>query len=366
MELTVNDFFCGAGGMGLGFQQAGYEIKGAWDFDKYAVQSYAANVGAHVKQVDIRAMTWKDVPMAKVWTFGFPCQDLSVAGKAVGLFEGKRSGLFFEVMRLLEETATYAPGNLPAVIVAENVKGLKPYLEVLRVEYAKAGYKMYFQLFQSKYWGVPQSRERYFVVGIRNDISIGFVFPKESTANVPKLSTILDAEVGEKYFIADDKATAIIAQALEKLDSLGTAHATLTPARLDKRQRGPRAKAEEEPMFTLTAQDLHGVIVAEPQINVIGTLEQPGHDERKRVHDPEGISPTLKACCGGDQQVKILDYGKHRVRKLTPTEYGRGQAFPMDTWKAVVSDSQAYKQFGNAVTVTVAKAVAESIKAVLI
>lgn len=103
MDLAVNDFFCGAGGMGLGFKQAGFTIAGAWDFDKFAVATYNANVGNHVQQKDIREMTYLDVPQATVWTFGFPCQDLSVAGKMAGLYEGKRSGLFFEVMRLLDE-----------------------------------------------------------------------------------------------------------------------------------------------------------------------------------------------------------------------------------------------------------------------
>lgn len=85
MQPIVNDFFCGCGGMGVGFLNAGYKIAGAWDFDKYAVQSYDHNVGHHVKQADIKEMTWQDVPFAHVWAFGFPCQDLSVAGKQAGL-----------------------------------------------------------------------------------------------------------------------------------------------------------------------------------------------------------------------------------------------------------------------------------------
>lgn len=76
MQPIVNDFFCGCGGMGVGFLNAGYKIAGAWDFDKYAVQSYDHNVGHHVKQADIKEMTWQDVPFAHVWAFGFPCQDL--------------------------------------------------------------------------------------------------------------------------------------------------------------------------------------------------------------------------------------------------------------------------------------------------
>ena len=82
---TLNDFFCGCGGLGLGFQNAGFKIVGAWDFDKYAVATYRENVGDHVVQADIQKMCIEDVPKADVWAFGFPCQDLSVAGKQAGI-----------------------------------------------------------------------------------------------------------------------------------------------------------------------------------------------------------------------------------------------------------------------------------------
>lgn len=87
-----------------------------------------------------------------------------------------------------------------------------------------------------------------------------------------------------------------------------------------------------------------------PEIEVIGMLESSGHDHSRRVHDP-----------GGTHHIKIFDHTKYRVRKLTPTEYGRLQAFPMDNWKQVVSNSQAYKQFGNAVTVTLAEGIGKSV-----
>lgn len=132
---TLNDFFCGCGGLGLGFQNAGFKIVGAWDFDKYAVATYRENVGDHVVQADIQKMCIEDVPKADVWAFGFPCQDLSVAGKQAGIKlecadcgtvwevsaetyseenlcpgcggtnhrAATRSGMFFEIMRLLAE-----------------------------------------------------------------------------------------------------------------------------------------------------------------------------------------------------------------------------------------------------------------------
>ena len=99
----------------------------------------------------------------------------------------------------------------------------------------------------------------------------------------------------------------------------------------------------------------------QPEIQLLGLLDIAGHDIIRRVHDPEGISPTVNCCGGGNLQVKIFDYSRFRVRKLTPTEYGRLQGFPMNTWRQVVSNSQAYKQFGNAVTVPLAEAIGKSI-----
>lgn len=138
---TLNDFFCGCGGLGLGFQNAGFKIVGAWDFDKYAVATYRENVGNHVVQADIQKMCIEDVPKADVWAFGFPCQDLSVAGKQAGIKlecadcgtvwevsaetyseenlcpgcggtnhrAATRSGMFFEIMRLLAEAREREP-----------------------------------------------------------------------------------------------------------------------------------------------------------------------------------------------------------------------------------------------------------------
>lgn len=100
-------------------------------------------------------------------------------------------------------------------------------------------------------------------------------------------------------------------------------------------------------------------------LQMIGHLDIKGHDAIKRVYSPEGIAPTLTTCGGGYREVKILDLNKFRVRKLTPTEYGRLQAFPMEKWEQVVSDSQAYKQFGNAVTVNVVTAIAERLRGCL-
>lgn len=98
---------------------------------------------------------------------------------------------------------------------------------------------------------------------------------------------------------------------------------------------------------------------------LIGRLDIKGMDQCKRVYSENGIAPTITTCGGGQHEVKIFDTTRHRVRKLTPTEYGRLQAFPMETWEQTVSDAQAYKQFGNAVTVNVVRAVARCLRTCL-
>lgn len=292
----VNDFFCGAGGVCVGFRNAGYNVIWACDFDKYAVQTYKHNLGDHVVQADITLLNWNEIPTAEVWAFGFPCQDLSLAGVRDGLKlkckdcetefsvdpatydeniccpkcgcknnkAANRSGLFFEMMRLLDETKEQAPERMPQALFIENVKGLKDYIPVLEAELAKRGYEAHVTMYNSKYWDVPQSRERYYIVGTAATVK-GFDFPEEQHEHIPKLSTALDKDVDEKYFISDEKAQTIIQQALERLEKLGTVHATITPDRVERRQNGRRAKGDEEEMFTLTAQDLHGVIICEGQ-----------------------------------------------------------------------------------------------------
>ena len=306
--FKVNDFFCGAGGLGLGFKLENFEIVGAWDHDQAAIHSYRRNVGIHAQKAKIQELMGKDIPYAEVWSFGFPCTDLSVAGKKEGL-QGKNSGMFFQVMRLLEEVR-----KKPKILLAENVKGLKKYIPVLKEEFNRRGYDLVYRVYDSKDWGVPQKRERYFVVGFPLGEE-GFQFP-HPPSNQVLLSSVLQDKVDDKYLMNNDIAKEIIAQAESRLDTLNGVHACLTPKRVNKRQQGRRARPNEEPMYTLTAQDWHGII------------------------DARGVH-------------KI-------VRLLTPREAARMQGFP-DTYKLIVSDSHLYKQFGNAVTVPIAKGLARAL-----
>lgn len=307
-KYSINDFFCGCGGIGLGFKHAGFQITGAWDSNKYAVQTYKENVWAGVKQADIREMDIDDIPKADVWTFGFPCQDLSVAGLKEGMKvicrhcmtewqfctghdtcpscgrqefnAANRSGLFFEIMRLLDQAGTSNKNKLPDILMAE-----------------------------------------------------------------------LEKDVDDKFYIPSEKAKIIISQALKRLDRLQGCHAVITPGRISQRQNGRRAKGNEEPMFTLTTQDLHGIIQ-----NVSLTTNKVAYCCDYSYC--KGIGPGTRA-----RRKHVVEYKneKYLVRKLTPYEYGLLQGFPMDTWKQTVSDSQAYRLFGNAVTVNVSNAIARAV-----
>jgi DNA (cytosine-5)-methyltransferase 1 len=439
--MKVNSFFCGAGGFDLGFIQAGFEIAGAWDFDKYAVESYKHNIGKHVLQADVSSMKGEQLPKANGWLFGFPCQDISIAGKQKGMVKGEtRSGLFYEIMRLLGEVS-----DKPEWILAENVKAVKKLIPVIEQEYDKAGYTLVSpQLYNTKFEFLPQNRERFFLMGLRKDLAKSFVFPQQQTDFIPKLSSVLEENVDEKYYIDDLKAAKIIEQAIEGLrvkqatkkgydiavegDSINISHPNsktrrgrvgkqvaqtlLTgqeqvvvettgcslrtrtyagqPQQLEVRKDGisnsvttvPKDCMVMESLHGITANEPHGwntgnqypndytgtvtsrdykgprmVIEEQPKILCVGNTNPSGNGMNGKVYAIEGIAPTVTTNKGEGH--KILEC--YRVRKLTPREYARLQGFP-DSYEQIVSNSQFYKQMGNAVSVPVAYKIAKAIK----
>lgn len=161
------DFFSGVGGIRLGLEQAGHECVGFCEWDKFARQSYKAMhyTEGEWESHDIRATKSYDVPDADLWCFGFPCQDISVAGKQKGLQEGKRSGLFYEIMRLL---AGRRQEDRPKWLLIENVKNLLSIgngfdFARLLCEVGGHGYSLQWDTLNSKDYGVPQNRERVFI-----------------------------------------------------------------------------------------------------------------------------------------------------------------------------------------------------------
>ncbi|WP_443932408.1 DNA cytosine methyltransferase [Phascolarctobacterium succinatutens] len=179
------DFFAGIGGIRLGLEQAGHKCVGFCEFDKYARTAYKAmyDTEGEWENHDVRTVKPYDVPAAGLWCFGFPCQDISVAGKQKGLQEGKRSGLFYEIMRLL---AGRRQEDRPKWLLIENVKNLLSIgngfdFARLLCEVGGYGYSLQWDSLNSKDYGVPQNRERVFIVGYLGDIRGREVFPLQRT-----------------------------------------------------------------------------------------------------------------------------------------------------------------------------------------
>lgn len=201
-----------------------WELVNFCEFDKYAVKSYCAihNVDESLNLGDITKVNEKEIADFDMMTWGFPCTDISVAGKQEGFInangEKTRSGLYYDGLRILKE-------KKPKISIIENVKALtnkkfKGIFEMILNDLDKAGYNSYWQILNAKDYGVPQNRKRCFIVSIRKDIDNGkFKFP-ESFDNGLRLKDILEDEVDEKYYINTSKAKELISELISsgKLD----------------------------------------------------------------------------------------------------------------------------------------------------
>ena len=274
-------------------QNIPHEIVGFSEIDKYAVEAYRAIHGDYETPNlgDIKGIS--HLPDCDLLTYGFPCQDLSIAGKGAGIKEGTRSGLLMEVKRLLDLSKVI--GRLPKVLILENVKALVQkkhkadfdrwlkYLEWL-------GYTNYWQVLNAKDYGVPQNRERVFVISILGEHK-PYEFPEKQELKL-RLRDLLDDEVPENYYLQDEKVKAFLEKYKEKIQQLTAGvYPCLTPDRLEKRQNGRRFKGNNEEMFTLTAQDRHGVL------EKIGSLTDK-NSQGERVYTTD-IAVTQNANGGG-------------------------------------------------------------------
>lgn len=187
-----------------------YDLVAFCEIDKYAAKSYSAihGVSESMNIGDITKVDEKNLPDGiDLITYGFPCQDISLAGKQKGLFNADgtqtRSGLFFEALRIIEQTQ-------PRVAIAENVKNLTSkkfavQFKIVLDSLKAAGYNNYWQVLNAKDYGIPQNRERVFIVSIRKDIDTGeFEFPKPFPLE-KRLKDVLEDDVDEKYYLSDEQ-----------------------------------------------------------------------------------------------------------------------------------------------------------------
>ena len=338
------DLFAGIGGFRLGMESAGHECIGFCEIDKFARESYKAihNTEGEIELHDITTVTdefIRGIGSVEIICGGFPCQAFSIAGNRRG-FEDTRGTLFFEVAR-------FASILKPKYLFLENVKGLLNHdsgntFEVIISTLDELGYDVEWQVLNSKDFGVPQNRERVFIIGHLRGECTRRIFPIERDVSETNCKQQIDFVVP-----------------------------VLTPNRLEKRQNGRRFKTNGEPMFTLTAQDQHGVLLQDKKIKIReattkGYAEASVGDsvnianinsKTKRGRVGNQIANTLLA--SEQQGVVGSDY---RIRRLTPRECWRLQGFPdsaFDKAQAVTSNSQLYKQAGNSVTVNVIAEIAK-------
>lgn len=326
MSLKAIDLFAGIGGIRLGFEQA-MDIDTIFvsEIDPKAKETYFNNFTENIAVADdITAVQEQDIPHFNICLAGFPCQAFSIAGKQQGFddnYKGvSRGTLFFDVVRICEY-------HKPEVIFCENVKNLVSHdrgrtFKVIKGALEEIGYKVFHQVLNSKDFGVPQNRERIYIVAFREDIAPdSFVFPAGESYRETSLGDILDpSPIPSKYYLSDVY--------LQTLRNHKARHA---------------AKGNG---FGYVIRDLDGIA---------GTIVCGGMGkERNLIIDnrEHSMVPTTK--------IKG-EINKEDVRKMTPREWARLQGFPED-FKLSLADTHLYKQMGNSVTVPVIKEIAAQIK----
>ncbi len=328
------DLFAGIGGIRKGFDNAfGKDIDTVFvsEWDEFAQKTYKANYADPFGIAgDITKIDEKEIPAFDICLAGFPCQAFSIAGTGGAgrngfsdSFKGQNRGnLFLEVVRICEY-------HKPKVIFCENVKGLVMHdhgrtFRVIRQAFRDIGYQVFWKVLNSKDFGVPQNRERIYVVAFRDDLNIGeFVFPTSAGQKKTIRDILEEAPIPSRYYLSD-----VYMQTL----------------------RNHRARHEAKGNgFGYEIRDLDGIA---------GTIVCGGMGrERNLVIDDRPHSMVPETHIKGH-------INEENVRKLTPREWARLQGFP-DDFKLELSDTHLYKQFGNSVTVNVIEAIAAQIKEVL-
>ncbi|MGY3739990.1 DNA cytosine methyltransferase [Granulicatella elegans] len=380
------DLFAGIGGFRLGMESAGHECIGFCEIDKFARESYKAihDTEGEIELHDITTVTdefIRGIRGVDIICGGFPCQAFSIAGNRRG-FEDTRGTLFFEIAR-------FASILRPKYLFLENVKGLLNHQKgdtfetMLRI-LDELGYDVEWQVLNSKNFGVPQNRERVFIIGHLRGECTRRIFPisgkNEQSDTKSKIKIIGNTKnpdctgVGMRSRVYDSEGLMATLTATDYKGPKQVAIPVLTPNRVEARQQGRRFKTNGEPMFTLTAQDQHGILLQDKKLKIReattkGYAEASVGDsvnianinsKTKRGRVGNQIANTLLA--SEQQGVVGSDY---RIRRLTPRECWRLQGFPdsaFDKAQAVTSNSQLYKQAGNSVTVNVIAEIAKYFK----
>ncbi len=401
--LKFIDFFAGIGGFRRGMEMAGHQCVGHCEWDKFAHTSYEAIHEIREDEwfgKDIREVRASELPGADVWCFGFPCQDISVAGKQLG-FDGKRSSLFFTVTRLIRDTKEE---DRPKYLFIENVKNLfsvnggTDFLKLL-IELDEIGYDAEWQLLNTKNFGLPQNRERVFVIGHLRGRSGRKVFPIggiSQKANINIIGTTVNPSAKGtncRHWVHDTSGDIGALSATDykqpkqilvrKVLTDRPSAAILTPKRTEYGKKIRKAYESGE-----VSESRHNMTRLEPRTdgitNTLTTVQKDNYllikeatkqgyaiakegdsinleqsnSQTRRGRVGKGIANTLTCSCNQG----TLD--GYRIRRLTPKECWRLQGWlDSDFEKAasVCSDSQLYKQAGNGVSVPVIYTIAQKL-----
>ena len=331
-KFTSIDLFAGIGGIRLGFENAfGNDIQTVYasEWDEYAVKTYRHNFNKDKFDVagDITKIKEQDVPKFNICLAGFPCQAFSLAGQRKGFsddYKGMARGtLFLEVARICEH-------HKPDVIFCENVKGLEIHdrgntYSIIKKTLEKIGYKVFEKVLNSKDFGVPQNRERIYIVAFRNDIAPeNFIFP-EPTDSSKRIKDIIEkTPVSVKYYLS-----------------------TTYVDTLRKHKERHAAKGNGFGYEIRSNDGIAGAIVC-------GGMGR----ERNLLIDKRLTDFTPVTHIKGE-------VNREGIRKMTPREWARLQGYP-ESFSFPVADVHSYKQLGNSVTVNVIEAIAKKIKEVLV
>jgi DNA (cytosine-5)-methyltransferase 1 len=298
--VNTIDLFAGVGGIRLGMESAGFSTVFANDIDPRAKVTYDLNSDCKLTVADIAQYNIDDIPEFDCLTGGFPCQPFSVSGKRLG-FDDTRGTLFFTIARIIEE-------RHPKVFLLENVKQLyhhdsgNTFKTILEVLENYLGYTVYYKVLNSLDYGVPQNRERVFIIGFRDKVDFEFPSPIHLST---KVKDLLDTDVDERFYI-----------------------------RPDHKHYGPISASVTDP-------------------DKVYQWRWSYIRENKK-----NVCPTILA----SYMQPTLIYTDKGIRGITPREGFRLQGFP-DTFKIpdTLSDKDLFHQIGNSVTVPVISAIANQI-----
>jgi DNA (cytosine-5)-methyltransferase 1 len=302
------DLFAGIGGFRLALESLNANCVFSSEWDKQAQHTYQVNFG-EMPEGDITKIKESDIPKHDILCGGFPCQAFSISGKQRG-FNDTRGTLFFEIARI-------AKYHKPKALFLENVKNLTKHsdgntLKIIMNTLDELGYNAFSEVMCASFYGVPQARQRIYIVAFRKDMDISeFKFPKPTYEKI-YVKNILENEDQTKHL------------AIERDD-----------VEFWKKDESPKLKPIQ-----------------------IGKINKGGQGER--IYSIHGHAITLSAYGGGVAGKTGAYFVNNKIRRLSPRECARVQGYP-DSFKIPVSKSQAYKQFGNSVSVPVIKAIAEEI-----